>query len=94
MKFILVNDRALKDSYCALCCDAIRAEYLRDLETRLRDARRIGEREISLRRAGLGRNDLDFSRASERMVFESILATDHEERAWHPSKHQLDWRIA
>ena len=35
MKFILVNDRALKDSYCALCCDAIRAEYLRDLETRL-----------------------------------------------------------
>ena len=35
MKFVLVNDRALKDSTCALCCEAIRAEYLRDLETRL-----------------------------------------------------------
>ncbi len=36
MKFVLVNDRALKDSYCALCCEAIRAGYyLRDLETRL-----------------------------------------------------------
>jgi hypothetical protein len=35
MKFVLVTDRALKDSYCALCCEAIRAEYLRDLDTRL-----------------------------------------------------------
>jgi len=35
MKFVLVTDRALKDGYCALCCEAIRAEYLRDLDTRL-----------------------------------------------------------
>ena len=35
MKFMLVTDRALKDSYCALCCEAIDAEYLRDLDTRL-----------------------------------------------------------
>jgi hypothetical protein len=34
MKFVLVNDRALKNGYCAMCCEAIRAEYLRDLETR------------------------------------------------------------
>ena len=29
MKFVLVNDRALKNGYCAMCCEAIRAEYLR-----------------------------------------------------------------
>ena len=35
MKFVIVTDRALKDGCCALCCEAIRAEYLRDLDTRL-----------------------------------------------------------
>jgi hypothetical protein len=35
MKFVLVSDRALKDSCCALCCEVIRAEYLRDLDTQL-----------------------------------------------------------
>ena len=35
MRFVLVTDRALKGSCCALCREAIRAEYLRDLGTRL-----------------------------------------------------------
>jgi hypothetical protein len=35
MRFLLVNDRKLEDSFCALCCELIEATYLRDLESRL-----------------------------------------------------------
>jgi hypothetical protein len=48
-----------------------------DLQRRLGDSGRIGERQIALRRAGLGGNDLDFPGASERVVLEGVLAPDH-----------------
>ena len=35
MRFLLVNDRKLQDSFCVLCCEPIETTYLRDLETRL-----------------------------------------------------------
>ena len=36
MKFVLVNGRTPRpQSFCALCCEAIKESYLRELKTRL-----------------------------------------------------------
>ena len=55
------------------------AGLARDLEARLGDAGRVGEREIALRRGGLGRDDFSFSGTSARVIFEGVIAVV----VWH-----------
>ena len=50
-----------------------------DLEARLGDARRVGEREVALVGERLGGNDRDLSRAAVRVVVEGVLAFGHGE---------------
>ena len=49
-----------------------------DLEARLGDARRVGERQVPLVGERLGRNDRDLSRPSLRVVVERVLSFGHE----------------
>ena len=48
----------------------------RDLETGIRHAGRIGERQIALRRARLRRDDLEFSLPPHRVIVEGVLLAD------------------
>ena len=50
-----------------------------DLQARLSDARRVGERQVPLIGERLGRNDRDLSRAAVRVVVECVLAFGHGE---------------
>ena len=47
-----------------------------DLEARLGDARRVGERQVARRRARLGRDDLELSLAAGAVVVEGVLLAD------------------
>jgi hypothetical protein len=56
MKFVLVNGRTPRtQSFCALCCQSIGENYLRDIAARHRAANGLPNEPGSERRGGIGR---------------------------------------